>query len=53
MQNKLNFFDEILKIKENYTDEQKFDDMKKHEMLMQLAQDESDCVGDDRINRRI
>ena len=46
------YFDIIQNIKDNYTDEQKFQDMKTHEMLMELAQTESDCVGDDRENRR-
>lgn len=46
------YFDLIQNIKDTYTDEQKFEDMKKHEDLMALAQIEADCVGDDRETRR-
>ena len=42
------YLDEIKKIKENYSDEQKFQDMKRGEDLIKLAQKESDCVGEDR-----
>lgn len=45
---KTEFFDEILKIKENYSDEEKFNDREKDRQLRELAQKESDCVGDDR-----
>ena len=38
----------ILKIKDNYSDEEKFDDREKDKKLRELAQKESDCVGDDR-----
>lgn len=49
---KTEFFDVIQKIKESYTDEERFRDMEKDKALRELAQKESDCVGDDRINRR-
>ena len=45
---KTEYFDEILKIKDNYSDEEKFDDREKDKKLRELAQKESDCVGDDR-----
>ena len=45
---KTRFIDEIRKIRENYTEEQRFEDMKTGENLIKLAQKESDCVGDDR-----
>lgn len=45
---KTEFFDEILKIKETYSDEEKFNDREKDRQLRELAQKESDCVGDDR-----
>ena len=45
------FIDEIKKIRENYTEEQRFNDMKMGENLVKLAQKEEDCVGDDRFNR--
>ena len=45
---KTQFFDEILRIKENYSDEEKFNDREKDRQLRELAQKESDCVGDDR-----
>ena len=40
---KTEFFDEIIKIRDNYTEDKK---------LRKLAQKECDCVGDDRKNRR-
>lgn len=49
---KTEFFDVIQKIKENYTDEERFEDMEKDKALRMLAQKEADCVGDDRKNRR-
>lgn len=45
---KTEFFDEIQKIKENYSDEEKFKDREADKALRALAQKESDCVGDDR-----
>lgn len=48
---KTEFLDEINKIKDNYTEDEKFNDREKDRQLRQLAQKESDCVGDDRKNR--
>jgi len=45
---KTEYFDEILRIKDNYSDEEKFNDREKDRQLRELAQKESDCVGDDR-----
>ena len=50
--NKTEFLDEILKVKNSYTDEQKFEDMTKEKKLLELAKKEADCVGDDREYRR-
>lgn len=49
---KTEYFEEIQKIKENYTEEQRFEDMEADKKLRELAQKESDCVGDDREYRR-
>ena len=49
---KTEFLDTIQKIKDNYSDEERFADMEKDKALRMLAQKEADCVGDDRINRR-
>lgn len=49
---KTEFFGTIQKIKDNYSDEERFEDMEKDKALRMLAQKEADCVGDDRINRR-
>lgn len=46
------YYDYICQLKENYTEEQRFNDAKQYEQLKALAQKESDCVGDDRINRK-
>ena len=46
------FFDLIQKIKDNYSDEEKFKDMQSDKNLRELAQKECDCVGDDRKYRR-
>ena len=46
------FYDEILEIKANYTEAQRFEDMEMGKNLIALAQRESDCVGDDRSLRR-
>ncbi len=47
------FFDTIQRIKENYSEEEKFKDMESDKKLRELAQKECDCVGDDRKNRRM
>ena len=49
---KTEFYDEIIKIKESYTEEQKFQDREAERNLVELATKENACVGDDRINRR-
>lgn len=49
---KTEYIDKINEIKANYTEEQKIADMKTGEKLLELAQMESDCVGDDRKYRR-
>ena len=48
---KTEYFDKILEIKNNYTDEQKFQDRESDRKLRELAQKECDCVGDDRKYR--
>lgn len=45
-------YEEIKKIKENYTEEEKFRDRESEQKLRELAQKECDCVGDDREYRR-
>lgn len=45
---KTEFFKEIQKIKDNYTEEQRFADMETEKKLVELAKKEADCVGDDR-----
>lgn len=50
--NKTEYIDDILKIKANYTEEDKFKGEESNIKLQQLAQYECDCVGDDRKNRR-
>ena len=42
------FYDEILEVKSNYTEEQRFEDMEMGKNLVALAQKEAECVGDDR-----
>lgn len=49
---KTEFFDEIIKIRDNYTEEDRFNDKEGDKKLRELAQKECDCVGDDRKNRR-
>ena len=46
------FFDKIMEIKENYTEEDRFKDIEQDRKLRRLAKKESDCVGDDRKSRR-
>lgn len=45
---KTEFIDEIRKTQLEYTDEQKNEDNEKGQKLLELAQFETDCVGDDR-----
>lgn len=49
---KTEYYNEICKIKENYSEEERFKDMQQFKTLKELAQKEADCVGDDRNNRR-
>ena len=46
---KTEFIDIIKNIKANYSEEQKIKDMQTGDKLIELAQKEADCVGDDRI----
>lgn len=48
---KTEFFDEIQAIKNNYTEDERFRDMEMGKNLLDLAQKECDCVGDDRKHR--
>lgn len=50
---KTEFYDKLQEIKNNFTDEMKYQDRVADEKLRELAQKESDCVGDDRIFRNI
>lgn len=45
---KTEYFDQILKIQSEYTEEDKFKDRESDKKLRELAQKECDCVGDDR-----
>ena len=47
------YYDEILKIKEAYTEKERFKELEADQNLRKLAQKESDCVGDDRMYRGI
>lgn len=49
---KTEFYDEIIKIRDSYTEEQKFQDREAEKGLVELATKENACAGDDRINRR-
>ncbi len=49
---KTEFYDEIIEIKESYTEEQKFKDREAEKGLAELAAKENACVGDDRRFRR-
>ncbi len=49
---KTEYYNEICKIKENYSEEERFKDMQQFKTLKDLAQKEADCVGDDRSFRR-
>ena len=46
------YYEDILKIKENYTDEQRNNDLMAGEKLILLAIKESNCVGDDRPSKQ-
>lgn len=49
---KTEYFDQIQEIRDSYTQEQRFKDLEGDKRLRRLARKESDCVGDDRKNRR-
>lgn len=49
---KTEFYNKIKEIGANYTEEDKEKDDASSAKLIELAQKEADCVGDDRINRR-
>lgn len=49
---KTEFYDKIKEFRKNYTEEDKERDDASSAKLIELAKKESDCVGDDRINRR-
>lgn len=48
---KTEFYEEILKTKASYTDEQKFRDREAEKKLAEMATIENNCVGDDRTHR--
>ena len=50
---KTEFYQIIKNIKSNYTEEERFRDMETGKNLINLAQKECDCVGDDRRFRRL
>ncbi len=45
------FYDDIMNIKNSYRPEDKFFDMETEKSLKELAHNESECVGDDRISK--
>lgn len=49
---KTEFYDKIIKIKNSYTEEQKFQDKEAEKGLVELAMKENKCIGDDRKYRR-
>ena len=49
---KTEFYETIKEVRKNYTEEDKERDDSSSAKLIELAKKESDCVGDDRINRR-
>ena len=49
---KTDFYDDIIKIKNEYTDEQRNNDLMAGEKLINLAIHEANCVGDDRISKK-
>ena len=46
--NKTEFYKDILTIKQNYSEEERFRDMEQYKNLQKLAKKETACVGDDR-----
>lgn len=49
---KTEFFEDIQEMKENYTEAERFKDMETEKNLINLAIQESECVGDDRVKRK-
>ena len=49
---KTDFYEEILRIKNEYTDEQRNKDLLSGENLINLAIKEANCVGDDRVSKQ-
>ena len=45
---KTEYYDELINMKENYTEEERFRDMSQYKSLQKLAKKETSCVGDDR-----
>ena len=45
---KTEFYEDLLSIKQSYTDQEKFRDMEQYKNLQKLAKMETSCVGDDR-----
>lgn len=45
------FYEEILEIKNSYTEEQRFQDREAEKELAKLAEKENACVGDDRVKK--
>ena len=50
---KTEFYDKLQEVKNNFTDEMKYEDRVADEKLRELAKTEASCVGDDRIFRNI
>ena len=46
------YFEDIQRIRENFTEEDRIRGEESHKKLMKLAKKESDCVGDDRKYRK-
>lgn len=49
---KTEFYNEILNVKNSYTEEQKFRDREAEKALVELAIKENSCVGDDRLKNK-
>lgn len=45
---KTEFYDALMEMKQNYTEEERFRDMEQYKSLQRLAKKENSCVGDDR-----
>lgn len=46
------YFDKIQEIRDNYTEEERFEDLQADKKLRRLARKETECVGDDRKYRK-